>query len=112
MVERDPHSKLTRKFCVPCTEQYLAKKEEQELCVELGTVEQSMQTTQTTQTQAEPHESEYAKSEKKRLFEMFYSLTYGQIVDIVYNMLDQKEQFIQKTLNENDLLRFEIENFS
>ena len=99
MISRIPFTKLTRLYCSPCTEKYIAKREQVKIAIPQSREEKTI-------------ESEYADSEKKRLLEMFEGMSHLQIVNIVYDMLEQKEQFIQEILNDNDLLKFQVEKLS
>ena len=110
MVSCVPHSKMKRVYCMPCTDAYKAKQQEKQVKIEIP---------ETTPVEITPveiirdetfHETTYAQPEKQRLLQMFEGLSHLQIVNIVYDMLEQKEQFIQATLNENDLLKVQIEN--
>jgi hypothetical protein len=99
MIARIPFTKLTRLYCSLCTQQHLAKKKENQVKIAIPAAPHT-------------HESNYAKSEKERLVQLFEGLSHLQIANIVYDMLEQKEQFIQETLNENDLLKFQVEKLS
>jgi hypothetical protein len=98
-ISRIPFTKLTRMYCSICTEKYKATKEKGLIAVPKTREEKTM-------------ESKYAESEQKRLSQMFEGMSQLQIVNIVYDMLEAKEQFIQDILNDNDLLKFQIEKLS
>ncbi len=111
MIPRIPFTKLTRLFCSPCNQKYMANKKENQVKVAILPSQLQSQTHAARDEQEIP-ETEYAKSEKERLLQLFEGLSHLQIANIVYDMLEQKEQLIQETLNENDLLKFQVEKLS
>ncbi len=106
IIPRIPFTKLKRLFCSSCAQEHVAKK--QEMQVKFAIPQQA----QAHEEEGDTHESEYAKSEKQRLLQLFEGLSHLQIANIVYDMLEKKEQLIQETLNDNDLLKFQIETLS
>jgi hypothetical protein len=104
MIERIPYTKLTRLFCSPCNEKHVAKKKENQVKIAIPETPVNHDDSY--------HRNTYAEPEKQRLFEMFEGLSHLQIVNIVYDMLEQKEQFIQETLNDNDLLKAQLAHLS
>ena len=105
MISRIPYSKLVRMYCTMCTEEYKVKKQDKQVKIAIPASKPS-------KPSFEFHETTHAKEEKQRLLEMFEGMSHLQIVNIVYDMLEEKEQFIQATLNDNDLLKFQVETLS
>ena len=102
MIPCVPYSKMKRLYCTTCSEEYKAKQKEKQVKFAIPEEKHSN----------ELHETTYAKEEKQRLLQLFEGMSHLQIVNIVYDMLEEKEQFIQATLNENDLLKFQVETLS
>ena len=99
MILRIPFSKLTRVYCSPCTKEYKLKKQENQVKIAIPKTKTFNEIT-------------YVEPEKQRLYKLFEGLSQLEITNVVYDMLEKKEQFIQATLNENDLLKVQLEQLS
>lgn len=104
MIPCIPYTTMKRVFCVECTEKNKINKQKKQVKIAIPKSK--------FVEPVEPIEPDNSISAKQHLLQLFEGLSLEQIADIVCELLDKKEEIIQETLNENDMLKFQLDEMS